>query len=166
MLVNVSLDKHGKNLCCWLLCVVLILSLSFYGRRLQLLLIQRFDMTLIAVVVFVVLFGVLLFFSIHRQVYALSRRVLFGTYFLLFIAGYTVHSQLVAPVETLHFLVFSCFGWFSAALFGVWYGVVAVVSMAVSDEIFQYFLPDRIGDIRDVVINAISGIIGLLFHGK
>ena len=36
-----------------------------------------------------------------------------------------------------------------------------IVSVGLVDEIIQWFLPNRYGDIRDVVMNSLGGVSGL-----
>ncbi|RKX57801.1 MAG: hypothetical protein DRP29_07820, partial [Thermodesulfobacteriota bacterium] len=39
--------------------------------------------------------------------------------------------------------------------------IILLVIIAVIDELIQYILPNRVGDIRDVIMNITEGIIGL-----
>ena len=36
-----------------------------------------------------------------------------------------------------------------------------IVSVGLVDEIIQWYLPNRYGDIRDVVMNSLGGVSGL-----
>ena len=41
------------------------------------------------------------------------------------------------------------------------FAIILLVIIAVIDELIQYMLPNRVGDIRDIVMNITGGIIGL-----
>jgi len=150
----------------WLLCVGVILSMSLYGRKWQTRILPELDMIWVATAVFVFLSCGLLFLYRKRNIYQISHRILIGSFFLLATGGAAVYFKLLVPVETVHFVVFTCFGWLSATVFGFFYGIVAVLSMAIGDEIFQHFLPDRYGDLHDVLINTLSGIAGLFLRNN
>jgi len=164
--MKTSILRQVTTLHYWLLCVCVILILSVFGRKMQILIVARLDMIWIAAIVFTLLFGALIFFYKRRKIYAIPRGTLIGSFSLLAIYGCAVYFKFLAPVETLHFLIFSCFGWLSAAVFGLLHGIVVVFCMAIGDEIMQYFLPDRFGDIHDVVINTLSGLAGLFLRNK
>ncbi len=71
---------------------------------------------------------------------------------------------LTLPVveERLHFLLFGGFGFFSMLLFSFPVAVVVTLACAGLDELWQWILPDRFGDWRDVGINAVAGIGGVV----
>ena len=55
----------------------------------------------------------------------------------------------------------------------VWYSVLAGVTYAVSDEIHQYFVPNRVCDIFDIFMDSCGCIVGVIIvhllikkHGK
>lgn len=148
----------------WLACAVFIITLSIYGRKLQRLIAERVDGIWIAVIVFCLLFFLLGFLYYKRKIYSISKPVLLFSFCLLTAGGAVVYYKYLLPVETLHFLVFSCYGWIAAAVFGPLYGAIAVLAMAVGDEVLQYYLPSRVGDLHDVLINSLSGFSGLLLR--
>ncbi|MFH1202057.1 MAG: VanZ family protein [Candidatus Omnitrophota bacterium] len=90
------------------------------------------------------IFGLAYLFSTWQPYFSERSHVL--TYGFL---GYLAMRDLVAKGKRFKFLNF-----FMALLF--------IVLISVSDEGFQYFLPYRVGDIRDVFTNVISGIFGLV----
>jgi hypothetical protein len=67
---------------------------------------------------------------------------------------------LIAPffvphvVERLHFLLFGLFGGMTALLFRPWVTLALCLTASIGDEILQHFLADRVGDVRDVYLNA------------
>lgn len=42
------------------------------------------------------------------------------------------------------------------------FALLFVVSVSAADEIFQWFLPYRVGDLRDVITNVLAGSLGIL----
>lgn len=146
----------------WLISIGLILSLSVYGRKLQSQFFSQIDTMWFAIAVYSFFFLVLCVLYKNRKVYAISSFTLLGAV-LLFSGGVlAVYTKFLLPIETIHFLVFFCFGWLTVVVFGVKRGLFVVLAVAVSDEILQIYLPDRVGDIHDVAINALSGTVGLL----
>jgi hypothetical protein len=146
----------------WFSIVVVIGLLSIFGREIQLLVISRIESRFIAGTVFTVLFGILFILWRKRGRYHIQKRTFLATTLLLLGGIAAVQLRYLMPAEAVHFLVFSWLGWFSITVFGPLYGIMAVISVAVGDEILQYYLPSRIGDIHDVVINLVSGCIGIL----
>lgn len=65
-------------------------------------------------------------------------------------------------VERIHFLVFGLFGFLSVLVFGPLWGFAFPILFAGLDELFQWWLPDRVGDLRDVSINILAGAGGAL----
>lgn len=146
----------------WIVNIISILFLSIYGRRLQSRFFSQIDMMWLAVAVFGFLFLVLFILYKKRNVYNISKNTLVGAVLLISGGGLAVYTKNLLPIETMHFFVFFCFGWLTVIVFGVKYGLFVVLAVAVSDEILQFFLPDRVGDMHDVVVNGLSGIVGLL----
>ena len=146
----------------WFLTIGAIILLSVFGREVQLLLITKIDSSFIAGGVFVLLFGILFILWKKRERYQILKRTLLGATVFLFCGIAAVQLRYLLPAEAVHFLTFSCLGWFSATVFGPFYGILAVISIAVGDEVLQYFLPSRVGDMHDVAINLLSGFIGII----
>jgi hypothetical protein len=154
--------ENIKGMAQWLVIVVLIVLLSLFGRDIQLLLITRIDSIYIAGSVFIVLFGILFALWRKRRRYHIQKRTFLATTALLLGGIAAVQLRYLMPAEAVHFLVFSWLGWVSTTVFGPLNAVVAVVSVAFGDELLQYYLPSRVGDIHDVIINLLSGFIGIL----
>jgi len=71
------------------------------------------------------------------------------------------------PEERLHFVTFGFYGFFTGALFAARSWVLAVILVALFsglDELYQWWLPDRVGDWRDVRMNMLAGSIGLVLQ--
>ena len=78
-----------------------------------------------------------------------------------------VAYQLHIPEERVHFLEYGLLGtlvqktarqttWMQ---FGM--GSLFVVLVGVGDELLQWWLPNRVGDLRDVGMNALAGVLGV-----
>jgi VanZ family protein len=53
--------------------------------------------------------------------------------------------------------LFGVFGCLSVARFGLWRGILVCATVGVLDEGLQWYLPDRVGDLRDVAWNLLAG---------
>ena len=84
----------------------------------------------------------------------------------LAIMGWAVY-QLDIPEERVHFLQYGLLGIlvFMTRRSGSWWelGALAgfVVLVGIGDELIQWWLPNRVGDLRDVAMNAGAGVLGL-----
>ncbi len=159
---KISFLKIGS----WLVSVSVIVLLSIFGRVLQSALAIYLDMMWVVFFVFTVLCGVLVFLCINKKKFPVPTLIIFLASVLLLLGGTALYFGYLAPVESFHFLVFACFGWLSQTVFGTFYAMITVCSMAIGDEVLQYFLPDRVGDVHDVIINTLSGLTGILITRK
>ena len=91
---------------------------------------------------------------------------------LIFVYGFAL-SRLELPVERVHFieygiLSFMVFRALRHDIKGIniylWSAII-VFCLGFIDEGIQYILPSRVYDTRDVVVNGIAGILGLLTVG-
>ena len=71
-----------------------------------------------------------------------------------------VHLGLPIIAERIHFALFGLFGFLSLRLFPTIAALSLYVFVSILDEIFQWVLPDRVGDIRDVFFNLAACLIG------
>ena len=75
--------------------------------------------------------------------------------------------HLSRPVEKVHLLEYAILGslW-ERSFSGTWGWLLALVAVSLSgivDETIQYFLPNRVFDVRDIFMNVISGVYGVWF---
>ncbi len=150
----------------WLLTVAAIFSISVFGRKLQQIIMERLSQKLIAFIVFAFLFLVLAVLWRNKEHYHVSAKMILIAAVMLALAVAAVSLQYLYPIEAVHFLIFSWFGWISTAVFGPLYGAAAIFSIAIGDEILQHFLPSRVGDLHDVVVNLLSGYTGLILRQR
>lgn len=89
-----------------------------------------------------------------------------------FIVGLTEFvAQL--PEERIHVIEYGLLGWLitwsiskskqKISYNRIFIGITLGWSIGFLDEIVQYILPNRVYDIRDVILNGLSATIGLLF---
>ena len=66
------------------------------------------------------------------------------------------------PEERLHFLLFGALGWLAPQIMALPWALLTLLSLAIGDEVLQYFLPSRVGELRDVAVNVLAASGGLL----
>ncbi|MDD5491399.1 MAG: VanZ family protein [bacterium] len=62
----------------------------------------------------------------------------------------------------LSFLVFKMYLIDRLSILLYWQTFLTVSFIGTLDEIIQYFIPSRVGDIRDIILNIVSGLLGLI----
>jgi len=143
-----------------------IFLLSIYGRKIQELLTSVIDSYWIAATVFTVLFLVILYLLYQRKSNATPLWPICLSLFILVSMAAAVYYKYLVPIEAVHLLVFSLFGWLAATVLGLVKALVTVFLISTGDELLQYYLPDRVGDIHDVVVNLLSGVAGVVLRDK
>lgn len=94
---------------------------------------------------------------------------LLGYMFLISLPLLFIVLSLNRPAERIHVVEYGILGFllFKACGIGNFKGLVVSSIFAsvvgLVDEVIQWMLPNRVGDIKDVVINSISGILGAIF---
>jgi hypothetical protein len=96
--------------------------------------------------------------------------------FLIMLAGGVVAMGLDIPEERVHFLEYGVLGYLVLkATVDSWmipflFSFILVSIMGGGDELIQWLLPDRVGDMRDVFMNSFGGLLGIsvgrLRYGK
>ena len=144
----------------WAACFTAIPLLSFFGRPLQILvcsILTPFQLTVLILISSVIIF--LLPFcrqkTLNGSTQILSKILWIGT-------GFAVISMTLPPVERIHVLLFGLFGFLSQRLFGTRVALIVCLAVSGLDELLQFFLPNRVGDWRDVLTNVISSDLGML----
>ena len=98
-----------------------------------------------------------------------SRRSLLRLAMLVLIlsATFLLAMSYEIPEERFHFLQYGLLGYLIYALFfnrkklPEVPALCLVVFIGGGDELVQYFLPNRVGEMRDVVMNAVGGLSGV-----
>ncbi len=62
----------------------------------------------------------------------------------------------------LSFLVFRIYPSDWSYMFRYWQTFLTVSFIGTLDEIIQYLIPNRVGDVRDIGLNIVSGLLGLV----
>ncbi|MEN8190995.1 MAG: VanZ family protein [Thermodesulfobacteriota bacterium] len=75
---------------------------------------------------------------------------------LLIVIALTTQSM----VELSHIMVFGLFGFLTLRLFSLPLAIVLCLMVAGLDELLQYYLPSRVGDWQDVLLNLLSTGLG------
>jgi len=125
---------------------------------------SRFDL-LTDLVIIAAMSGLALIFLKSKITWKqwLLALIVFGLY------GYGLRVLRI-PEERIHlleygllsFLVFRVRSADWSALFAYWQTFLIVSFIGTLDEIIQYIIPNRVGDIRDIILNIVSGLLGLV----
>jgi len=109
-----------------------------------------------------------IFLSIFCLYYYSRRSLLrFALLVLVFSSTFFLAMTYDIPEERFHFLQYGLLGYLIYALFFNRRRLPEVPALCLvafiggSDELVQYFLPSRVGDMRDVVMNAVAGLSGV-----
>ena len=101
---------------------------------------------------------------IYKQKYKLNQFILIISPLLLLTY---LSLSLDVWVERIHFVEYAVLGLLFSRAVNVWalsgiiYTGCLVTLIGSVDEIIQWFLPNRVGDIRDVFMNSVGGLSGL-----
>ena len=141
-----------------LLVGALIPIMSYFGTNIRLLLeknLQGESFMLVMGGALVIASGACLVWIARRR----SRRARWHGLWMLLVL--LVITQLVPnPIEWFHFILFGSLGLLTTR---AWFPVAAIMiclSVSVGDEVFQWLLPDRVGDPRDVAMNIAACLLG------
>lgn len=77
------------------------------------------------------------------------------------------------PEEKIHVVEYGLLGWLigwslfepAFSINRIGFAILLGWTIGLCDEIIQYFLPNRVYDIRDVTLNGLSTTLGLFFIG-
>jgi hypothetical protein len=142
----------------WMANLGAIVALSFMGRSLQRLAAGAASREVRAGVTAGVLFAVLAaaigLLRRHQGSAATVRASALGP--LLALGLWLVPL----PEEQVHFLVFGVFGALTFALFDRPRAVAIAFAVAIADELLQGALPERVFDVRDIIVNSASAVAG------
>lgn len=160
---HLSHPPHRYRLAVWLTVALSIPLLSAFGRTLQQWTYQHLGGTGITWIIGLQLIGL----GAGSVGWLASRPLGEKRYTLLIVSALlalafvTITALLPRTEERLHFVTFGLFGFFSRRLLPTSLAVLAILAWSGGDELFQNWLPDRVGDWRDVGMNIVAGAIGM-----
>lgn len=156
-----STQKSNALFISWVVVLLFIPLLSINGRSLQRWVIANLGYNLTAWIIFISL--VLAISSILLLIYKKDLKMPF--YHLLWVLPIFLYVPLTLGMveERLHFLVFGAFGVLSMFICQPRVAFCLCLSVAAGDEALQYFLPDRVGDWRDVAMNSLASVTAAFF---
>lgn len=144
--------------------------LSVFGRPIQNWLNQHISQSEFAYLV-----GFLLIVVIIAAVHWLARQGMKGLVInqIVITLGLLAMLVLITMVlprieERVHFITFGLFGFMTGRLFSNPVSILIIAMGAGGDELLQAWLPNRVGDWRDVGMNIAAAVIGiaLVWYGK
>jgi glycopeptide antibiotics resistance protein len=170
---NIPEEKKKRLLAWWWL--ALYVSLIFISAPYALKLWNFWEKKLkINLTMIFSLFGVGIFFLLfYFLIKTKTQRLLEGGIILtgIFLGSTSLFLFFTShPIERIHlfeygflsYLVFQALKYKGRGKRNYIWGISIVILIGVFDEVFQWFLPQRFGDIRDVFLNSFSGLFGFL----
>ena len=145
----------------WILLLICIPLLSIFGRNLQYWVADTIGYTTAAWII-----GILIFVSISAYLIWLNRNSyqIPWKHLIWFIPLFLILPLLLELVEErLHFLTFGLYGAMSIMLFQPRLAFSICLVVSLGDEVLQYFLPDRVGDWKDVLMNSVASVAAASF---
>ncbi|MDT8420478.1 MAG: VanZ family protein [Desulfuromonadales bacterium] len=145
----------------WMMILLFIPLLSANGRFLQSWVVTVLGYPLAAVIISTALAVTVagLLWLLHKQGLGLPVKHLLWMLPLFLCAPLLLHRV----EERLHFLVFGIFGALSMLVYRPRRAFAFCLAVAFGDELLQYFLPDRVGDWRDVTVNSVASLAAAFF---
>jgi len=144
----------------WMGVLLSIPILSIFGRSLQLFLRERLSSDHLSVIFASTSFVLIGFLVI---VYKEKPKIDLMIHLAWAVVLFALVPLFLSTVEErVHFIVFGLFGFCTLLLFRLPMAVVICLLVGGLDEILQWYLPDRVGDLRDVGFNSLAGIGGCL----
>lgn len=142
----------------WILSLFFIPVLSINGRSLQALLhslLQRQFADLLVSLMLLLMTGLFLaWLREKRSIHWLSGLIVLLVFFIgpLFLERFE---------ERIHFILFGLLGFSSRQLFPYYTALFLTYAVSGLDELLQWWLPDRVGDWRDVFMNLFAGSVAV-----
>ena len=145
-----------------------ILLSAFFMRHLLQFILEKTNMHVVSMTITVLFLisGVMLLKDFSGGLFSRRQTALFV---LLILAGYFFAWRMKYVVEKIHFLKYGFLGWLVArdeknggrgGLRSLCSAVLFSFFIVCCDESIQWFLPDRVGDIRDIGFGVAGGFWG------
>lgn len=111
--------------------------------------------------------------SIYIFHYKQKKLYLFFWILLFFMVYFFLMKGLKFPAERIHFLEYGLLSYFAYKALErdlskkkvYFFAFFTVILVCLLDEGIQYLLPNRVGDLQDVSLNIVSGVLGLTITG-
>lgn len=108
-----------------------------------------------------------IFYYKHKKLYLFLWTLLFFVVYLFLMKG------LKFPAERIHFLEYGLLSYLAYKALEAdlsdkkvyFLAFFTVILVCLLDEGIQYLLPNRVGDLQDVTLNIVSGVLGLTITG-
>jgi hypothetical protein len=146
----------------WAVNLAAIPAFSFFGRP-----VQRFLAGTIGRPAIAWLLGAAVFLLLLAAGAALVRKAgpggLLHLLWMILLAAALMFYVRQYPERWWHIPLFGGFGFLSVRFFSPRTGTEIAIAFAFLDEVLQHFLPDRTGDIDDMIINALCAGAGIIF---
>jgi len=163
------LIKVSRNTLIWSL---FIITSAFYMRQVLNFLFSNIGKTGVGVILLVLFLGIgiILFLEIFKKRFPLWRIVLFIVVLFL---GYIYAFKMRILEEKIHLIKYGILGWLAIKDFSkikkeiyisILFSILFVLVVSSIDETIQYFLPYRVGDLRDVGFALIGGAWGVTLY--
>ncbi len=145
----------------WILNLAAIPAFSLFGRPVQRYLAETIGRPAVAWIL-----GAIVFLLLLSAGAALVRKSwpggLLNLLWMILLAVALMYYVRQYPERWWHIPLFGGFGFLSVRLFSARTGTEIAIAFAFLDEVLQHFLPDRTGDIEDMVINALCAGAGII----
>lgn len=142
--------------------LIFIPALSIFGRQLQCLISNNSLIEIAEYIVAATLIATSLLVVAVRQ----SGPFNWPLTIVAMIVFVLIPYQLDRYEERLHFICFGLLGFSAYRTFGIKVAMMLTCTVGVGDEVLQYFLPSRVADWRDVVMNCFAGLSAVLVTHK
>ena len=158
---NFTKSQQATLLALWLTAYFVITVLSIFGRTLQHWTFNNLGFTATAWIIGLSIAGLVAVYLVILKRHSIA---LPGWQLAWFLPLFLLAPLLLDRIEErLHFLTFGLLGALSVLLFKPRIAVVVCLAGSASDELLQHFLPDRVGDLRDVSMNAVAALAAAYF---
>lgn len=166
-----SLEKYNRinsRIVFWCLVTVWIPVFSLCGRELQHMIASDIDRDVLKWILSVMIVAVIGFWAVLLW-QAKGGKGLIHLIWIIAIALAIMKTSSQIE-EWVHFSLFGIFGLITLLTYKWHWGLMLCLLVGAGDELFQWWLPDRVGDIYDVGMNLLAclcgGVVALILKSK
>jgi hypothetical protein len=152
---------HTSLIIAWWFSLICIPLLSINGRALQGYINSNFSSQQLALL----LGSILVLLSLKAVLLQIKNHGVKRLWHLLWFIPLFIVLPYYMPIieERLHFIVFGLYGYLSMLVLPRPTAYIACQLLGMGDELLQWFLPDRVGDWRDVQFNLLAAFAATAF---